>query len=424
MPLDIIVVGAGIGGLCAAVALQQAGHCVKIFEKSRFANPVGAGIVIAPNGERVLKRLGFDFVRAQFDNSTCLEAIDGFTLQRLHGVDLDNAQQEYGGSFYALHRVDLQDELLRLTSTLQLHLAAKVVAADAEQGFVVLEDGTRHYAHLIIAADGLHSVLRGVVLGNSHVSQLTKSSMNLVRFSVPTSLLQEDVHYHRLLQVKGKGVSIYADTTSEPERFFACGQTQNFSCLHYNTQAGQQDLKATLMAEIRHFHPSLIHLVDSYTSNSTLSGWPVFVLNALPTWHRGKIVLIGDAAHPMLPFSGQGANQAIEDAGALDAILNGVQDINDIPRRLALFEQVRRLRASRVQKMSSVRPGKEKEVQTQLEQYADPPGSDVPSTFDERCKHDFGFDVYAACEKAMAKEGLAVQKSHFGAMAEMYESPI
>lgn len=94
----------------------------------------------------------------------------------------------------------------------------------------------------------------------------------------------------------------------------------------------------------------------------------------------------------MLPFGGQGANQAIEDAGALGYILKGVENPEDVPARLKVFEKVRINRASLVQTLSKVRVGMEKEVEQEIQQYSDP-GSTVPSNFAERCAHAFRFAI-------------------------------
>jgi salicylate hydroxylase len=92
----------------------------------------------------------------------------------------------------------------------------------------------------------------------------------------------------------------------------------------------------------------------------------------------------------MLPLGAQGANQAIEDAGALATLLDVDTRAGDIPERLVLLERVRRLRAARVQILSNVRLGRERDVEAQLRRYADPPGSDVPLSFAERYRHDYG----------------------------------
>ena len=149
---------------------------------------------------------------------TCFEVLDGVTFEPLHRVDLNNAREEFGAPLYTVHRVDLHNELIHLSSALDYRLSSRVVEADAEEGSVLLEDGTRHHADLIIAADGLHSVLRSVVVGDEKAAQPTMSGMNAFRFMIPTSILQNDQYFREIQHLKGNGNSVLADTKHHTER--------------------------------------------------------------------------------------------------------------------------------------------------------------------------------------------------------------
>ncbi|KAL9623133.1 MAG: hypothetical protein Q9160_002647 [Pyrenula sp. 1 TL-2023] len=386
---------------------------LQVFEKSRFKGEVGSGVLITPNGERVLSRLGFDFGKAKADEVSYFEAIDGISLASLNKHGLCDPREEFGAPLYTIHRVDMLNELLSLAEGLDVRLGTRVAEADAEEGFVVLEDGTRQYADLIVAADGVHSILRAEVLRNQEGAQdAAPSGLSTYRFIIPTSSLQENPEFHKLQPLRGNSCCLFADTTRETERHMV------FAGIHESdlTNESDEDLKSLMLEEFGHYHPSLIQL---FNEAPLVTDWRLDVHEPLPTWHRGKVVLIGDAAHPMLPLGAQGANQAIEDAGALGALLGGVGGTGvsvsaaDVPRYLALFERARRLRASRVQLLSKVRIGKETDVEAELRKYADPPGSDVPLSFSERYKHDYGFNVYNKCREVLVAENGGMDPGNF-----------
>ena len=219
MPLEVIVVGAGVAGLCAAVALRQAGHSVKIFEKSRFAAEIGAALLLSPNGTRVLSKLGFSFERVHGCRVTAWDTFDGMTLENMTRLNLEHAEKRYGAPLMTVHRVDFHNELLRLATSddgdegpkVKLLLSCKVVGASAEEGTVVLADGSIEKADLIVAADGVHSVLRGVVLGHE-LFRASPTGLSAFRFLIPTESLLDDPQLVELLNWKSKGPMVLVDT--------------------------------------------------------------------------------------------------------------------------------------------------------------------------------------------------------------------
>ncbi len=219
MPLNVIIVGAGIAGLCAAVALRQGGHSVTVFEKSKFAAEVGAALVLSPNGTRVLSRLGFSFERARGRHITAWDTLDGTTLENIGGLNLEGAEERFGAPLLSIHRVDLHNELLRLATTndgdegpiVKVLLSSGVVGANADEGTVTLQDGSVHEADLIVAGDGVHSVLRDVVLGDE-ASNVSPTGLSAFRFLIPTESLMDDPELVEFLKWKCKGPTILADT--------------------------------------------------------------------------------------------------------------------------------------------------------------------------------------------------------------------
>ncbi|KAK7733709.1 hypothetical protein SLS53_008176 [Cytospora paraplurivora] len=389
-----------------------------VFEKSYFSREVESSFLLTPNAIKVLVALGFDFEKARADDMTYFQVFDGTTLQLLNHTDgsLRDPRDEFGTPLYTLHRNDLVTELLRLAEGLDVRLGTKVAGVDEAENALVLENGERHSADLIVAGDGLHSVLRATVLKDEIAAAAIPSGLNAFRFMIPTNRLQDDEVFLRLKgEVKGKASCLFCDPTRiDMEHhivWFTCRneEMQVFVGIHESDRSKNQNLKALMLEEFGHYHKDLKHVISVATN---VTDWPLSYHEPLEIWHRGKIVLTGDAAHPMLPLGAQGACHAIEDAGALHGLLDSSITAADIPTRLVMYEKVRRLRASRTQILSNVRLGREKDVYEKLKRYADPSGSGkllfilalslsaparltrdalaVPTSFAERFAHDYG----------------------------------
>ncbi|KAH8821292.1 putative salicylate hydroxylase [Xylogone sp. PMI_703] len=399
MPLKVIVIGAGIAGLTAATSLCKAGHSVEIFEKSGFKTEVGAALNLMPNGAVVLAKLGFDFKRALVGRHQRLETVNGITLEPLTYIDLSNVEKEYGSHMQSVLRADLHSELLRLSqqgpNPATLHLGAPVKRVDSTEGRVELESGEAYTADLVIAADGSHSICRSEVLGYDQLP--TESGNNAFRFLIPTELIKDIDEIKKLIPGKVPGATIFADVNDKFNTrhlvWYDChgGTLQNFVGIYPAMQhVGDTDHKTMLLEQFRHFHP---RIVDLLKLAEDVRVWPLRFDNLLERYTRGRVVLIGDAAHTMLPFGGQGANQGIESAGILGEMFKDIHAV-DIPKKVEEFERMRWNRIATIKLLSKVRFGRENDSAYSPIQHNKIDPKDIPRSFHERLLFEWKYNVF------------------------------
>ena len=189
----------------------------QIFEKSKFASEIGAALVISPNGARVLSRLGFSFSKARAVELNGWTVVRGDTQELIASVDFASAKERFGAAIWAIHRVDLHNELLRLAISetepghpIRLHLSSEVVEASIDAS-IVLRDGSNHKADLVVAADGLHSAVKDFVVKDA--IQPTATELSAFRFLIDTCKLRESDSISAILDRKGPEATLLADTT-------------------------------------------------------------------------------------------------------------------------------------------------------------------------------------------------------------------
>ncbi|KAL4999804.1 hypothetical protein BDV10DRAFT_200475 [Aspergillus recurvatus] len=373
--MKVIIVGAGIGGLAAGIGLRRKGHDVQIFERSSLLREVGAAINVCPNASQVLALWGFDFKRSRMVTASSHLRASGTTLQIHFTATYPEFTPLYGGPWLMAHRVDLHSELRRvavdpdgLGKPVQLVLRAEVVDYDAQGGLITLHDGSTHHADLLVAADGVHSSAICHVVG--HPTPAVATGWAVFRWLMPTEELEGDPEISPLL----KGALSVRDD--------------------WDRSADAEDV----VAHYHDFHPDVLKIIRKATN---IKRWPLLYRDPVSTLSRGRLVLIGDAAHPMLPHQGQGGAQAIEDGAALGEIFAGIEDPptkDEIQNRLRIFEKVRLRRVSAMQILSDAGQDRVFEVRERAQQYM-PEGVKVPSNQQEFWDHNFGYDILADSQR-------------------------
>ncbi|KIW99960.1 uncharacterized protein Z518_10888 [Rhinocladiella mackenziei CBS 650.93] len=357
--LKVLVVGAGIAGLSAAIGLQQQGHEVHIYEQSQFATETGAAIHVAPNAHGVLKRLGVD-VRA--GGANLMERLTEYTSTGVvkREIDLQTSNQIWQHEWVLAHRVHLHETLKKLaTSTalrgipVELNLSTSVVDVDPSSASITLKDGSVVRGDVVVGADGVHSQTRAAVAGGKE-AKVFGSGKSAFRFMIERSAALEDPVTKRFAEKDGHLMIWYATDRRVVMYPTSHNTLLNFVCIHPEEESEASDdwnTHAThdmLLNVYRDFDPAVQALIAKAKPDS-LKLWKLLDMSTLPTWVNDRLVLIGDAAHPFLPHQGQGAGCAIEDAAALTVVLERGLSAKDVPARLKLWESIRYERASRIQ---------------------------------------------------------------------------
>ncbi|KAL4804481.1 hypothetical protein BDV18DRAFT_162244 [Aspergillus unguis] len=353
---DFRLMSSGIGGMAAALTLGLRGHHITILESAPKLLEVGAGIQVSPNMLRLFDRWGVSpLIHA---NDVALENIhvrrweDGSLLGTMP------VNKTYGQQV-VIHRADLHNALIDKALELEnveLRTNSHVASVDFDSTTVKLVNGNVVHADIIIAADGIKSVIRDQLLGED-ASKPMATGDAAYRIILPRSVMEKDPELKKLVDAPE------ATRWLGPQRHLIAYPVRNFDLfnvvlLHPDRHGIEESWttrgsKQRMVDDYEGWDPIVSKLIDLVPDDEVLE-WKLCLHPPLKTWIQNSVAMIGDACHPMLPYVAQGAAQAVEDAAALGVLLSKITDKREVPRALQAYEESRKERAETVQQSGSM----------------------------------------------------------------------
>lgn len=349
MAMKIAIAGGGVGGMAVAIALQKQGHEVTIFEQAQGYGRIGADVNLTPNAVHALDGLGLGdalrrtAARPEFRISRSWDSGEVTSKLPMSAA----AEEKYGAPQLTIHRADLLDALQGALQDNTIRFGARVsgVTQDEDTATLQFEDGTSFEADLVIGADGIHSAVRRALYGADapKFTGLVSYRGTFPREAAPD--LPDLDSFTKWwgpvpeLQIvtfplnKGKEIFVFATT----------GQ-KNWTEEGWTLPGDIEELRDIY----KDFHPEARALLDACTEVTRSA---LHVRDPMSRWSEGRVVLMGDAAHPMVPFMAQGACMASEDAVVL-ALAIEAADQSNLPAALERYAASRIPRTTRVQEGS------------------------------------------------------------------------
>jgi len=341
----IAVVGAGLGGLTVAGFLQRAGFAATVYEQAPTFSRIGAGIILSANATKVLRRLGVepDLIEAGI-KAECYISRAWDTGATQYDIWFDaESERRFGGIYLNVHRGDLHAVLEKAVAPGSIAFDHRLIDLQDTGGGVrlVFENGTSAEADLVIGADGIRSKVRDVLLGPElprFVSMVAHRAIFPARrldgFKIPDCTKWWGRDRHLLVYFM----------TSRRDEVYVIGVVPRRSW--EQDAASVPSSRAELMEDFAGFHADLQRVLEVTTH---VSIWPIFDRERCDRWSGGRIVLLGDACHPMRPYMAGGGAMAIEDATILSRCLAQFDEPSDVYR---WYETTRVERVGAVQRIS------------------------------------------------------------------------
>lgn len=305
----IDIIGAGIGGLTTAIALEQKGFKTRLFEQAEKIKPVGAGIILANNAMQVYEKLGLRKIIEEKGNPISSMNITKANLKEISKIDLSYFQQKYEVKNIAIHRGILQQILIDKLQSTKIKLGHKLnkVVKNTNGHSLIFENGEQIQSSILIGADGLNSTVRQNLFPNNEIRNANQICWRgITNFNLPTKYKNE------LNEAWGK-----------TERFGFVQIAEN-KVYWYALKSFKRDKNEFSVNNIEKYfsnYNSVIKNIIATTKKELINTAEISDLKPTTIWYKENVCLIGDSAHATTPNMGQGACQAIEDAYVLSECL-------------------------------------------------------------------------------------------------------
>ena len=344
----IAVIGAGLGGASMGILLQKAGFDVEVYEQASEISRLGAGIHIGPNIMKIFREMGLE---KDLEEMGCHPdywvSRDGNTGEIIAKAPLS----DYDAAYLTIHRGDMHVRQIEALQKDKLHFGKRLshVEQDADGVILGFADGTVAKADIVIGADGINSKIRETILGVEAPLYSGWVAHRAIISGEKLAQLKRQFDLDDCVKwwYEDSHIMAYCTTKERDEYYFVTGVQH--PAWDFQGKSFVPCEKAELFETFKDFHPSILAMIEA---SDDVTKWPLNNRNPLPVWSSGRLVLLGDACHPMKPHMAQGAGMAIEDAAMLTRCLIE-EGLEHYEQAFNLYEENRKDRASKVQKISN-----------------------------------------------------------------------